>query len=937
MQADKNDKGELLEQITGTEIYGEISKKVFDRNRTEKDKLDIILLELQAIKILSDEELKILTDEIIAFEKEKNQVDKELQEIETAKKWLADIVNLKNQINESKQKIPELEEKIKTAKETFEKSESLLKTVKEEHKKQEPVFKKVRELDTKIIEKEKLLQPIKNTISDLEKRKNKLSIILENQNTKLEESNKLLLEKQNWATENKKYEKLVSNYSAIEKENQILIDSSNEIEKLKTEIADLQKSLDSKKSGVKKTTEDFNEIEQKLTVRTKTLLTKKTELEEILEGKELSQIQSKKENILNFIVQIKNLIDVENSISTNKKEIEDINVKLNQFEQANTELLKSLEDDKKKIENLENHIKILTENINLTKTIQSLDEHRSNLKDGEECPLCGSLEHPFAIGNIPQLGEKEKELAILKEQLQEISEIFLQHKNNQTKLVSNKNNDIKNKEKEEKHLLDNKEKQHNIESEIKVLNLNFSIPKEENKIELLNKILTRKSTELKVISNLIQQAETSEKQLKILRDKEIPELQKEKEQAEKAKNDAVTSQKLISQQFVDKQKLVEDKLNEYAINNTAFLKKLKSYNAENIEVLKKHLEIWNKNNRQKEELTIQITSLTNNISLNTKDLENQIKLHSDKQKEKQNIESDKQKLSYEREELFAKKTVEEEENRLNKMLEESEANKTKAEKAKNDIHTELEKNKAIVTEREKDLLKQQEQKITEKSIEELQIDIDEKKEKANNLSQEIGAKNQKLNTNDENLKASGNKLKAKEKQQTICNKWGKLNELIGSSDGKKYRNFAQALTFDHLIGLSNKQLQKMSERYILKRIGDNTNPFELSVIDKFQNSEERTVKNLSGGEKFIVSLSLALGLANMTSKNMHIDTMFIDEGFGTLDSDYLDVALNALSNLQSEGKIIGVISHLTELKERIATHIEVIPSGNGHSKIQITY
>ncbi|MBZ4657197.1 MAG: ATP-dependent dsDNA exonuclease (SbcC)-like protein, partial [Methermicoccus sp.] len=173
-------------------------------------------------------------------------------------------------------------------------------------------------------------------------------------------------------------------------------------------------------------------------------------------------------------------------------------------------------------------------------------------------------------------------------------------------------------------------------------------------------------------------------------------------------------------------------------------------------------------------------------------------------------------------------------------------------------------------------------------------------------------------------------------QQAIFNQWAKLNELIGSGDGKKYRNFAQALTFEHLISLSNRQLQKMSDRYLLKRSGDSTDPFELSVIDKFQNSEERTAQNLSGGEKFIVSLSLALGLANMAGKNMRIDTMFIDEGFGTLDSDYLDVALNALSNLQSEGKIIGVISHLTELKERISTHIEVVPMGNGHSKIQIT-
>ena len=241
----------------------------------------------------------------------------------------------------------------------------------------------------------------------------------------------------------------------------------------------------------------------------------------------------------------------------------------------------------------------------------------------------------------------------------------------------------------------------------------------------------------------------------------------------------------------------------------------------------------------------------------------------------------------------------------------------------------------ILEEKSKEYSEKKQMEVTTKSKEELDLEQEEKRNLINELSHKVGGYSQLLQSNEENLKKSGKKLKEKEQQLLICNRWAKLNELIGSADGKKYRNFAQALTFEHLIGISNKQLQKMSDRYILKRCNDATNPFELSVIDQFQNNEERTAQNLSGGEKFIVSLSLALGLANMASKNMSIDTMFIDEGFGTLDSDYLDVALNALSNLQSEGKIIGVISHLAELKERIATHIEVVPSGNGHSKIRI--
>ncbi len=936
LQADKNDKGQLLEQITGTEIYSEISKIVFERNRTEQEKLKTISLELDAIKILSEKEIENLTNENVVIEKEKKQVDDELQKIETAKKWLSDLANFQTQINEAKEKLPELERQTKTAKESFEKSEIALKTAKEEQKNQEPIFKKVRELDTKNSEKEKLLNPILKVISELEESKKGLSQKLESLNSDLEKYQNSLVEKQKWATENKKYEDLVSNYSAIEKENQLLVDSSNEIKNINSEIAGLQKKIALKKAEVTKATELFNEKDKNLIAKTKELETNKSELKELLGGKDLSKFQTEKENISNFGIQIKNLIEVEKAIFTSQKEIEDIDEKLKQFEKSKPEISKSIETDKKTIENLENKINLLDENIKLTKTIQSLDEHRHNLKDGKECPLCGALEHPFALGNVPKIGEKEKELAALKKQFQDNTKTVQQNETKLATLVSDNGNAIRNKEKEEKTLSDNSSKQIEILSEIKSIKSTFSIPKGEHKVEILEEILAKTKEEVKAINSLITKATNSETALSNLRDKEIPALQKEKETATESKKEAETAQKLVEQDLKAKQETATRLQGKHNVENDTFLKRLRKYAVENIETLKKCLDTWNDNKKQTDDLINQITTLNIDIALNNKELESQTKSFIDKQKEKQGIEIDKQKLYDERKGIFEEKSVEEEEKRLKNLVEDSELAKAKTDKEKNDANTEFEKNKAIFTEKEKELLKAQGQKITERTNEELQTEFDEKKIKAEDFSQKIGANKQTLKSNADNLKTSGGKLKEKEKQQAICNKWWKLNELIGSGDGRKYRNFAQALTFEHLIGLSNGQLIKMSDRYILKRTGDTTNPFELSVIDKFQNSDERTAQNLSGGEKFIVSLSLALGLSKMASKNMSIDTMFIDEGFGTLDSDYLDVALNALSNLQSEGKIIGVISHLTELKERIATHVEVIPSGNGHSKIQIT-
>ncbi|MFZ6036629.1 MAG: AAA family ATPase [Bacteroidota bacterium] len=936
LEANKNDKGELLEQITGTEIYGEISKKVFERSKAEKEKLDRVLLELEAIKILSEEEIKNLNDEIAALENEKTQLDEELQKIEHAKKWLSDLDSLQKQIDETKRKLPELEVKTITTKEAFDVSERALKALKEEQKELEPLFKKVRELDTKISEKEKLLHPILTAISDLEKKLHELSQTLEKQHMDLEKAEKLLEAKRKWASEHQKYEELVSTYAAIENEYRQLISSFKEIENLNAEITNLQKDLKSKEAALQQGAKVFTEKEKDLAAKTQELETGKTEYAAILDGKELSLLQSEKENISGLFNQIKNLIQVARAIAANQKEIEDFAGKIRQLDSFIQELSEKIETDKITIDHLDRQINLLDENIKLTKTIQSLDELRHTLKDGEACPLCGALDHPYARGNVPQMGEKEIELANFKKQWQEITKTVQQNEKNLATYHSDRDNALKNKAKEEKYLSDNLEKQKEILAEIKSIQTDFTIPVGENKIEELNEMLARKQTELKQITAIIERAVSCERQLVNLRDKEIPALQTEKEAAERLKNEAETAQKLAEQQLNDKHELAATAKDKYEKERASLLVKLQDYGVENMEGLKRCLVAWNENKKQTEELTNLITTLKSSIALNRKELENLEKSLIEKQNDKLNIETEKQLLSAQRKEIFGEKSVEEEENLLKRRIEAAEAARVKTEKEKNEANTELEKNRAIVSEKENERAEKQALKITVKSFEELQAEGETGKKKADELSQKIGANKQTLRSNTENLKISGNKLKEKDRQQAIFNQWAKLNELIGSGDGKKYRNFAQALTFEHLISLSNRQLQKMSDRYLLKRSGDSTNPFELSVIDKFQNSEERTAQNLSGGEKFIVSLSLALGLANMAGKNMRIDTMFIDEGFGTLDSDYLDVALNALSNLQSEGKIIGVISHLTELKERISTHIEVVPMGNGHSKIQIT-
>jgi exonuclease SbcC len=204
-------------------------------------------------------------------------------------------------------------------------------------------------------------------------------------------------------------------------------------------------------------------------------------------------------------------------------------------------------------------------------------------------------------------------------------------------------------------------------------------------------------------------------------------------------------------------------------------------------------------------------------------------------------------------------------------------------------------------------------------------------EACNELLQQIGTFKSRMEQNQKAVELHQSKLGEIEKQQLECARWNMLHELIGSADGKKFRNFAQGLTFELMVSHANQQLSKMSDRYLLVR--DKQQPLDLNVIDNYQAGEERPVKNLSGGESFIVSLSLALGLSHMASKTIRVDSLFLDEGFGTLDEDALETALEALAELKQDGKLIGVISHVGALKERIGTQINVETTSGGRSRL----
>ncbi len=222
---------------------------------------------------------------------------------------------------------------------------------------------------------------------------------------------------------------------------------------------------------------------------------------------------------------------------------------------------------------------------------------------------------------------------------------------------------------------------------------------------------------------------------------------------------------------------------------------------------------------------------------------------------------------------------------------------------------------------------------TELSLANLNEQLDALSLEMKTLSQQQGEIRQKLESDRARRQGQEELLRNIERQQQVTDDWAHLNSLIGAADGAKFRRFAQGLTLDHLVYLANQQLLRLHGRYRLQR--KVSEALELQVVDTWQADSVRDTKTLSGGESFLVSLALALALSDLVSHKTRIESLFLDEGFGTLDRETLDTALDALDNLNASGKMIGVISHVEALKERIPVQIQVKKmSGLGISRLE---
>lgn len=1061
LKAEKDEKSSLLEKLTGTEIYSDISKKIYENYKISENELKELNIKIEGIKLLPETELidilakkdnltTIISDtealikkntDIIKWYDDLSEIEKEIEEAEillnkaekekdsnknryntlkfieaiqgfksvyeTKKATESNLITKVNEKTEIYEKINILKEIIKELSEKHSQLEILSQQAKNEKTKADPVIKEAKELDILISEKNHQIDLLKNEIiNDITE---KLNI-----EAKINDYNKLInalkaefQEKKNWERENQNRRQIAEQINLISSKLKDLRKDFSNKNQLITETDNYKKKSQKLNDNIIEYQSIINENEinlLKLQKEYKTLILKCNNIDINLVSDSINKLNENNEKIIKGIAIWEQYIN-------NQKEYNSINLKVEEDNNA-------IKDYQNKLDLLNNSIlqikskKEQTQNI-LSKaeiaTTASVENLRQHLSDNEECPVCGSTHHPYRkeksnlknlITDIKnELNDLNIQYDNLLKEIAGIESLMIKIKadiDENTKAINKKSALIK--ELYNSWLeFDFKtgDKNENI-----LNNLNIELINNKNELLSLQQELTNynnainKSNEIKLKIDLLEKSKNNaQNELNICKT-DIHNL-----------NSNITNNKNVITNIDNNISEICNLLSLYFTNKDWFAEWEKNHNLFE-EKLLKWTEEWFSNIKKSEELNsaLKETETENQIEHEKlKSISNSLEIKQINQINLNNIISE---LKNKRNEIFEGKDINIIENQINNEIEIlnkqiidnqknytdknnelirlstifEEVNKiiselnTKLSSLQNEIDEwinsynsnnnqninigEIEKNLhynqywidtennffKLLNEEIIRLKSKQEDKQKRHIVHKMCMISDITKEFA---FEELNSANILLEVNKHNLNEIDFIIKTNENNQKIINKfkaeidvktenyenWYRINELIGSADGKKFRQIAQEYTLDILLNNANKQLKLLSSRYFLNRI---ENTLALQVIDRDMGNETRSVYSLSGGESFIVSLALALGLASLSSNKMQVESLFIDEGFGSLDPATLSIAMDALEQLYNQGRKVGVISHIQEMTERIPTQIKLIKQSNGKSKIEIT-
>lgn len=903
------ERAELLEELSGTEIYSEISRLTYERKKSEAEQLAAMEQNTRAINILSPEEERVLSEELNAVRAESENLTRQVNANQKIFAWLEELDNLERKLT----MLDSAERELNERKELFMPDALRLER-----------GCSARNLETKYVRISNIRHRIEATGKSLESSRIELAGA----------EKELTLQRKETAGTRMKYDELEA---AWRQESELIA----RVRTLDREIAALleqEKNWRDKLVGLDSELKDCDRELNNIQAATAEWRKKLTDAEKFLE-KHISEtdltekitqaklFDSKFENAQNQLVVLERTQnELSLTIAARQREYEQLSREAETVAKQSAEFKLEIERSENALKNTlagrlereyENELEYLHKELLLTAKIVNFEAERKRLADNQPCPLCGAIHHPFADGNIPELEPVQQKIASLEAKITLIKECHRNIDKNQSELavtgqklngidsnIQRLENDIAVRKKEYNANIASIEKLKNGMKEItdNLFALSADIDMDIACPEQITTAL------MGLREQLFYQQECQKKYSSILVESNtrlaaLTVLIEEKKRSRKSLVDSVQE---VAAKLEEQRSLRSDLYG--AKSPDAEAARFTAIMIDARERCENMAEAENKITERVNILTGRIRELERTLA---EDIAELPRLEAEWSESLQSA-------GFNSEEDFSHCLLDNEEFELLSIR--------KADLDKTGL--ELKGQRKSVEASYRECVTQYSERPSKEEIAgKLQLERDA----LNRALAHSGALTQKLADNETAKVRFKNECEKLQNARDNFEKWRLLDELIGGSDAKKFRNFVQGLTFDLLIKHANRNLLRIAPRYLLQRAPDAI--LELNVIDSEQAGEIRTVKSLSGGETFLVSLALALGLSDMAGKNTRIDSLFLDEGFGSLDGETLDSALTALTVLAGENKLIGVISHVGGLQERLSTIISVIPVGSGRSRI----
>lgn len=951
LTAKENERYELLEKLIGCEeTYTNIATEIKKAKDQATDAYNQMAASVEAVKqnLLNDEELAQLKEEIDRLEKAEKELDSQLQAISKDLQWFeendkqikqiticqSDMKQAADAIKAMQAQILHLQlhDEVQPAVNQLQEVERQTQSI---HEQEENILKaegNIKSQESAISESEKALASLKEAVSKAQEQQEKaLPVIAEARalKTKMEAAMPNLKEKK-------------EALELAQKENQTAL---KDVEENARNIQKWEAETEKANLALKTTKEEIAKQKQVLHEATQAAEQAWEKERNKTAGQNIEELQSHKSAAEKKLQDVQQAIKVVAHLDTATTEKQKNEERIQVLGKRNAEIDEAL--GKLSIEALEKE-SLTLRNAYTLMVSEKWEIHRANLTEGKPCPLCGSTTHPYHTDNR-QFEEATTELSQL-----------LKAKENLLKLQQKEEKDLSGERKQNDGEVQTLQKQQEklsgeiatYEEDWKALIAQYpKIPKAEAELKSLLPIYENKAKDASSKLSLFNKIQKEIERLIQLKDKAVKDEAAYESKASTIQNKAQENTSTCATKLAEQKALTTNLISQQKSKEEAYGKALQAWNS-----AKKEMEEWQEKYKQilngeepdaaeqrltaaKDEATKAADTQNENINKLKAELANSKGSHQTMQSQnktmKENLQEKEKELDLWIEEYnkqLEEKSIEPpfiDRNTIREMLHSAEDwNAIRREK------DEKEKAVASTTALYQSAEKAHQQHLehqpaqTRDALLAIQQEYQERSQR-----NELIAANARMQNHQEAVKLLGDKAEALNLVTQEKDDWTAITDAIGA-DGKTLRKIAQCYTLSFLIAHANQEIRKFNSRYELQQV---KHSLGIRVIDHDRADDIRDTTSLSGGETFIVSLGLALGLSALSSRNISFENLFIDEGFGTLDPDTLATVIDSLAMLQSsQGKKVGVISHTDTMSERITTQIRIIKNGNsGSSHIEI--